>query len=55
MLEKLFKSPTVLARHRNAPLLEERTRYLDNLKALSASGDKWKSFEEDSKHLKALA
>jgi site-specific recombinase XerD len=28
MLERLFKYPSVLARHRNAPLLEERERYL---------------------------
>ena len=28
MLEELFKSPTILSRHRNAPLLEERTCYL---------------------------
>lgn len=28
MLEKLFKYPAVLARHRNAPLFEERERYL---------------------------
>lgn len=28
MLESLFKYPTVLSRHRNAPLFEERDRYL---------------------------
>ena len=28
MLERLFKYPAVLARHRNAPLFEERERYL---------------------------
>ena len=28
MLEKLLKSPAVLARHRNAPFFEERNRYL---------------------------
>ena len=27
MIESLFKSPVVLARHQNAPLLEERERY----------------------------
>jgi integrase/recombinase XerD len=29
MLESLFKYPAVLARHRNAPLFEERDRYLE--------------------------
>ena len=28
MLANLFKYPAVLARHQNAPLLEERERYL---------------------------
>ena len=30
MLASLFKYPAVLARHRNAPLLEERERYLQH-------------------------
>ena len=30
MLESLFKYPAVLARHRNAPLFEERDRYLEH-------------------------
>ena len=28
MLEKLFKYPAVLRRHKDAPFLEERERYL---------------------------
>lgn len=28
MLEKLFKYPAVLTRHKNAPFFEERDRYL---------------------------
>ncbi len=29
MLESLFRNPTVFARHRRAPLFEERDRYLE--------------------------